>query len=201
VGLTSYVLAFFTFPLIYLIAGSIVLGSVPVSDIRANWTTFFSPYLITVLIFPAFITWGEEPGWRGFAQTRMQEVYHPLLATVVVGFMHGLWHLPVFMFASGPIKLGPFDFQNFVFNIALTIATAIIFAWVFNNARGSILIAVLIHASLNATQGWMSLLIPDFPMETAGKIVTGIYFVTAMLLILLTKGRLGYTAVSDERVE
>lgn len=201
VGLPVYALVFFAFPLIFLIAGSIVLGGIPFSDIRANWTTFFSPYLVTVLIFPALITWGEEPGWRGFAQTRMQEVYHPLLATVVVGFMHGLWHLPVFMFASGPITLGPFDFQNFAFNTALSIATAVIFAWVFNNARGSILIAVLIHASLNATQGWMSVLIPNYPMEAAGKIVTGIYFVTAVALILLTKGRLGYAANSVERVK
>jgi membrane protease YdiL (CAAX protease family) len=201
VGLPVYALAFFAFPLIFLIAGSIVLGGVPFSDIRANWTTFFSPYLFAVLIFPAFITWGEEPGWRGFALTRMQEVYHPLLASVVIGVVHGLWHLPVYLIASGPIALGPFDLQEFALNTALGIAMAIIFTWVFNNARGSILIAVLIHASLNVTPAWMSALIPDYPMEAAWKIVMGIYVVSAVALILLTRGRLGYTASSVEKIE
>jgi membrane protease YdiL (CAAX protease family) len=201
VGLPVYALALFAFPLIFLIAGSIVLGSVPFSDIRANWTTFFSPYLFAVLIFPAFITWGEEPGWRGFALTRMQEYYHPLLASVVVGFVHGLWHLPVYLIASGPIALGPFDLQEFSLNTALGIAVSILFTWVFNNARGSILIAVLIHASLNVTPAWMSALIPDYPMEAAWKIVMGIYFLAAAGLILLTKGRLGYTANPVKRLE
>jgi membrane protease YdiL (CAAX protease family) len=201
VRLPVYGLAFFAFPLIFLIAGSIVLGGVPFSDIRANWTTFFSPYLVAVLIFPAIITWGEEPGWRGFALTRMQEYYHPLLAAVVIGLIHGLWHLPVYLIASGPIALGPFDLQEFALNTALGIAVSILFSWVFNNARGSILIAVLIHASLNVTPAWMSALIPNYPMEAAWKIVMGMYFVSAVTLILLTKGRLGYTASPVEKTD
>jgi membrane protease YdiL (CAAX protease family) len=192
-----YALAFFAFPLIFLTSGSIVLGGVPFSDIRANWTTFFFPYLFAVLIFPAFITWGEEPGWRGFALTRMQEYYHPLLASVVVGFLHGLWHLPVYLIASGPIALGPFDLQEFSLNIALGIAIAVLITWVFNNARGSILIAVLIHASLNVTPAWMSALISDYPMEAAWKIVMGIYVVSAVALVLRTRGRLGYAPPLD----
>jgi len=201
VGLVSYALAVFALPMIYLIAGSIVLGSVPLAEMRTNWTTFFSPYLIAVLIFPAFITWGEEPGWRGFAQTRMQEYYHPLLASVVVGFMHGLWHLPVFLLVSGPITLGPFDLQEFALNTVITIAIAILFAWVFNNARGSILIAVLLHASLNATPAWMSALIPNYPVDAVGKIVMGVYFVAAVVLISLTRGRLGYAADAAKKTD
>jgi membrane protease YdiL (CAAX protease family) len=200
VGLPWYALAIFGFPIIYLIAGSIVLGGVPLADLRANWTTFFSPYLLAVLIFPAFLTWGEEPGWRGFALTRMQKSYHPLLATVIVGFFHALWHLPVFIYVSGPIPLGPFDLPSFALNTLVTIATAILFTWVFNNARGSILIAVLVHASLNATPAWMSALIPNYP-EAAAEIVRGIYFVAAIALILMTRGRLGYSADPSEKTE
>jgi len=199
VGLPWYALAIFGFPIIYLVAGSVALGIVPLADIGANWATFFSPYLITVLIFPAFITWGEEPGWRGFALTRLQEHYHPLLSSVIVGFMHGLWHLPVYTYVSGPIPLGPFDLVGFAINTAMAIATAILFAWVFNHAKGSILIAVLIHASLNGTQGWMSVLIPDFPIDVAGKMIQGSYFVAAVALIFLTNGRLGYSADSAEK--
>ena len=196
-----YVLAIFGFPMIYIIAGSIVLGSVPLADLAANWTTFFSPYLVAVLIFPAFITWGEEPGWRGFALTRMQERYHPLLSSVIVGFIHSLWHLPVFFLISGPVAFGPFDLVEFVRNTATSIAIAIIWTWVFNNANGSILIAVLIHASLNATPGWVSLLIPSFPMDAAGGMVLGFYFAAAVALIFMTNGRLGYPTDPIEKTE
>lgn len=201
VGLPWYVLAIFSFPMIYLIAGSVVLGRVPLTEMAANSATFFSTYLPMLLIFPAFITWGEEPGWRGFALTRMQEHYHPLLSGVVVGFIHSLWHLPVFTFGSGPIALGPFDLSEFALNTAMTIATAILFTWVFNRAKGSILIAVLIHVSSNATQAWMSVLIPDFPIEAAAKMIQGSYIVLAVALIFMTNGRLGYVANSSEKTE
>ena len=199
VGLPWYVLAIFGAPMVYIIAGSIVLGGVPFADIAANWTTFFSPYLVAVLIFPAFITWGEEPGWRGFALTRMQEHYHPLLSGAMVGFMHSLWHLPVFLLVSGPVAFGPFDLMEFARNTATSIAIAILWTWVFNHAKGSILIAVLLHASLNATEAWVSALIPNFPMDAAGRIVLGFYFAAAVALIFMTNGRLGYTADSVER--
>ena len=199
VGLPWYVLAILGIPIVYFIAGSFALGGVPLTDLSANWATFFSTYLPGVLIFPAFITWGEEPGWRGFALTRMQEDYHPLLSGVVVGFVHALWHLPVFTLASGPIALGPFDLPEFALNTAVTIAFTIILTWVFNNAKGSILIAVLLHASINNSSAWMSALIPDYPQEAAGYIVMGFYFVAAVALTLMTKGRLGYASDSVEK--
>ena len=201
VGLPLYVLAIFGVPLIYIAAGSVVLGRVPLTEMAANWRTFFSPYLVAVLIFPALITWGEEPGWRGFALTRMQEHYHPLVSGATVGFMHSLWHLPVFFLISGPVPFGPFDLPEFALNTAISVAIAIIWTWIFNRAEGSILIAVLLHTSLNATQGWMSVLIPDFPMEAAANIVTGFYFVAAVAVIFMTNGRLGYAAKTDEKTE
>jgi membrane protease YdiL (CAAX protease family) len=182
--------------MLYIAAGSFVLGHVPLAEMAANWTTFFSPYLVAVLIFPALITWGEEPGWRGFALTRMQEHYHPLLSGATVGFMHSLWHL-----ISGPVPYGPFDLPEFALNTAISVAIAIIWTWVFNHAKGSILIAVLLHTSLNATQGWMSVLIPDFPMDAAAKFVTGFYFVAAVALIFMTNGRLGYPVKTDKKTE
>jgi len=173
----------------------------PLADLGANWSTFFSTYLPALLIFPALITWGEEPGWRGFALTRMQEYYHPLWSSVIVGFMHGLWHLPVFLLVSGPIALGPFNLLGFIGNTATIIAITILWTWVFNNAKGSILIAVLLHASLNASQAWMSALVPNYPADAAGKIVMGFYFVAAVALIFMTNGRLGYATDPVEKTE
>lgn len=201
VGLIWYALAILGFPIVYLVASSIALGGIPLRDLGANWATFVSTYLMALLIFPAFLTWGEEPGWRGFAQTRMQAYYHPLLVSVIVGFLHALWHLPVFVWVSGPIPLGPFNLQSFAVNTAVTLAFTVIMTWIFNNARGSILIAVLVHGSLNASPAWMKALLPGYSEAAVGKIVMGIYFATALAVILMTRGRLGYTAEPVEKSE
>jgi uncharacterized protein len=201
VGWIWYVLAILGFPIIYLIASSIVLGGVPLADLKTNWSTFFSTYLVALLIFPAFLTWGEEPGWRGFAQTRMQEAYHPLLATIVVAFLHVLWHLPVFIYVSGPIPLGPFNLQSFAVNAVVSITFMIIMVWIFNSARGSILIAVLVHSSINAAPALMSALLSGYQEEAVGKVVRVIYFVAAVTVILMTRGRLGYTPDPSKSAE
>lgn len=198
VGLPWYAIAIFGLPIIHILAASIALRGVPLADLRANWATFFSTYLPLLLIFPALLTWGEEPGWRGFALTRLQGYYHPLAASLIVGFMHALWHLPVFLMVSGPIALGPFSLTGFAVNTAVVIALAIVWTWVFNRAKGSILIAVLLHTSLNATPAWMGDLIPNYP-EAAGNIAAGLYGIAAVALLVMTKGRLGYASDSVEK--
>ncbi|MFG2006810.1 type II CAAX prenyl endopeptidase Rce1 family protein [Spirillospora sp. NPDC048911] len=39
---------------------------------------------------------GEETGWRGFLQSRVQERMAPMPATIVVAGVWALWHLPLF---------------------------------------------------------------------------------------------------------
>ena len=199
VGLPWYLVVIFGFPILYVAAASVSLHGVPLAEISANWGTFFSSYLPALLIFPAFITWGEEPGWRGFALTRMQERYHPLVSGLVVGFMHGLWHLPIYLLIVGPVASGPFDLVRFSTNVVAIMAITIIWAWVFNNAKGSILFAVLLHASLNAAQSWMGTLIPDYP-QAAGEVAFGFYIVAALALILITKGRLDYQSNTTDQI-
>jgi uncharacterized protein len=92
------------------------------------------------------------------------------------------------------MALGPFNLPKFAINIAGIMAITILWAWVFNHARGSILIAVLLHASLNAAQSWMVTLIPSYPVKAAGEIAFGFYFVLALAVILISGGRLGYPA-------
>jgi hypothetical protein len=74
----------------------------------------------------------------------------------------------------------------------MVIALAIIFTWVFNHTAGSVFIAIVLHASVNTPQ---LVLVPLFPamdvtsLDMAGLIGFG---VTALLIVILTRGRLGY---------
>ena len=191
VGVLPYLFVLFAFPLFWLVATGSVLGSAPWQAVAAQPLTYFTTYLPAVLIFPAFITWGEEPGWRGFAVTRMQVRYSPLVAALVVGLIHGLWHLPNFLMVAGPTAAGPFNLINFALNTVVIMLVSIIFSWVFNNARQSILIAVLVHASFNAAGMWVGGLLPSIP-PLAIYVLYGLYALFALVIVIATKGRLGY---------
>jgi membrane protease YdiL (CAAX protease family) len=186
-----HLIVFFGYPLVYLVAALIWLGVAPLQNIVTQWSAFFTTYLPAILIFPALITWGEEPGWRGFAQTRLQERYGALKASLIVGFLHGLWHLPIFLIVNGPVVSGPFNPVQFAQNTLTIMVISLIWTWVFNNANQSILIAVLLHASGNAVGPLMSTWVPNFPQQ-AQYTVLAFYVVIALAIVLMTKGRLAY---------
>jgi uncharacterized protein len=193
IGWPWVLLMFLGFPAIYFIAATFWMGSAPWQAITQQWRTFFTLYLPAMVIFPGFIQWGEEPGWRGFAQTRMQRQYGAWQASLVVGFLHGIWHLPNHLLIVGPPAAGPFDLGNFALNTALTMALSIIFTYIFNGGQQSILVAVLTHASFNTSSLWLGTLLPNQPRQVEYTALL-IVVVCAVAVALLTKGKLGYTS-------
>jgi membrane protease YdiL (CAAX protease family) len=143
------------------------------------------------LIFPGLLQWGEEPGWRGFAQTHLQQRFGALRASLVVGFLHGIWHLPNHLLVVGPPAAGPFDLSSFALNTALVMAITVLFTWIFNGGQQSILVAVLTHASFNISQAWLAILLPNQPAQV-GNTALILIAVSAIGVALLTNGKLGY---------
>lgn len=86
----------------------------------------------------------EEIGWRGFALPRLQNLYNPLIASVIIGCLSGLWHLPFFYWNESPMSAYPF-LPWFIG----TICVAFIATWLFNNTNRSLLIVSFFHISLN----------------------------------------------------
>jgi membrane protease YdiL (CAAX protease family) len=165
VGLPSYLLMLFGFPAVYFIAAIIWMGVEPLQALVRQSSAFFTVYLAGVLIFPGLLQWGEEPGWRGFAQTRLQRRSGALLASLVVGFLHGLWHLPNHLLIVGPPAAGPFNLTSFAVNTTIVMAITLLFTWIFNGGQQSILVAVLTHASFNVSQAWLATLLPNQPAQ------------------------------------
>jgi len=89
----------------------------------------------------------EELGWRGFALPRMQARRPAFTASLLLGALWGLWHLPL-MIARG-LPLTTAGLIQLVFFILLVTAWAVLFTWVYNNTNGSLFLMVLMHTVLD----------------------------------------------------
>lgn len=92
----------------------------------------------TFLIMFFFVGLGEEPGWRGFLLPTLQRSYSPLKSSLIVGVVWAIWHAPFFGSEIPWEQTAPF-FLN-------VIAASVVFAWIYNNARESVLLMMLMHA-------------------------------------------------------
>jgi membrane protease YdiL (CAAX protease family) len=196
VGLGWYVLVLVGYPLIFLIGLTFYSGAAPWIALIQKWPlifTFYLPIAAIGIIFPGL---GEEPGWRGFALPRLQQGYGPLAGSLILGLLHGLWHLPVY-FIPGSILAGPFDFTVFAANTCLIIAMTFIWTWLFNHAGQSILFAMFVHAASNAASG----LIPRLIVDTTGDPWFGfkVGALCALIIIVFTRGRLGYPSSREKQ--
>jgi uncharacterized protein len=105
---------------------------------------------LSVLNFVVFaLIVGEELGWRGYALPRLLAERSALAASLILGVLWGAWHLPTF-FVPGAPQYG-LPFSAFVL---LTMAYSVVMGWVYVHARGSVLIASLLHGAINLSQGF-----------------------------------------------
>jgi uncharacterized protein len=121
---------------------NVMLGAQAPSPAQLGaWPGILSTFAIVLLIPGVGGAW-EEPGWRGYAVPRLQHGRSALVASLILGVLIAGWHLPL-------IVVG----QVYYPDIALILAAVIVFNWVFNNAKGSVLIIMLMHAANNAVSG------------------------------------------------
>src|SRR5829696_6097253 len=141
---------------------------------------------------------GEEPGWRGFALPRLQSLHGPLLGSLILGVLWGLWHLPLFWTPWNELTV----FNVVVFVLATT-CLAIMYTWVFNNTKGSVLMAILIHASFNGfVTGILTPLFPAPILNDYGLLpILGGFGVFAVVLVALTRGHLAYQHYRQEETD
>ncbi len=137
----------------------------------------------------------EEIGWRGFALPRMQPRYGPLRGTLLLGVLWGFWHLLYFLtpdHGGGPGTSFATFLTSFAIFLLFIVALAIIFTWVFNHTQGSVFISSLLHTSIDTPQAvWIPLFLAvnETSMNLAALIGFGM---PALLIVILTRGRLGY---------
>lgn len=186
VGARWYLVGFFL--LAALILGGIGLhvlfgGAVPVIPAAGDplWDIALT-FLIFVLLGFLFNT--EEIAWRGFALPRLQSRYGVLIAALLIVIPEVLIHVPLYWMKDSFIRsvgIGWFS----IFSAAIVL----VYIYIFNRTKGSLLIVTLLHASQNA---WSSLLSDNSAQPFYFTVV--LTWVLALTLIVVTKGRLGYQA-------
>jgi membrane protease YdiL (CAAX protease family) len=139
---------------------------------------------------------GEEAGWRGFALPRLQRRFHPVIASLLLGFLWANWHLPL-------ILARVYNVEWWQFTI-LTMAASVFLSWGFNRSGGSTLCAVLIHGLYNVGTG---VILNDmigkatlYSNTVQHNVLWIAYGAVAALICIVTRGRLGYRSDTDEPI-
>jgi membrane protease YdiL (CAAX protease family) len=146
----------------------------------------FHPILFAAAPLLLLANTGEEIGWRGFALPRLLSRFNSLTASLILGVMWSLIHLPLYSQVL-------FSFLPFLF---LVVALSIVMTWVFNHT-GSVPLMVVMHASLDTTTNFVS---P--PNETVSTIAVFalsalVMWLIALIIMLRTGPDLGRTGNRD----
>jgi len=111
-----------------------ILGRLFSATIEPSWVGLAALPII-------FITnLGEEIGWRGFALPRLLKSFSPLLASIVLGIIWGIFHIPLYW--QRPVFA--------VLFLASTPALSIFITWLYLRTNGNLILITLAHASYNA---------------------------------------------------
>jgi membrane protease YdiL (CAAX protease family) len=108
---------------------------------------------------------GEEIGWRGFLLPQLLKGHSPLAASLMLGVVWALWHLPIDLYAGHSLEVAAAIFFRMISALSFTI----LFTWFYLH-KGNLLVALLLHTSIN--------MLPDLGFSG--------YHVSMILFVVLT---------------
>lgn len=109
-----------------------------------------------------------------------------------------LWHLPEFLVPSWTASSGGGGVLDIILFTLTAMWFTIVITWVFNNTRASVLLAILVHASIDTFSGTLGAIFPAWAVASALPFMIGFGVVT-LALIVLTRGRLDYGRLAKTR--
>lgn len=149
-------------------------------------------YPVMVLLTSLLGGGQEEIGWRGFALPALQERSDALTASVLIGLVWAVWHLPAFAFEI------PGYTSSFALYTLLVVGISVVLTWLYNSTDGSILLAVLFHGGVNAAPSIGTVFVGDISTVDVSPylvLVPAVWIVA--LLLLLRYGRDTLSAYSS----
>jgi membrane protease YdiL (CAAX protease family) len=165
---------------------TVALGApAPTATELSTWTNIV-PFFLFALLVPLLGPW-EEPGFRGFALSRLMQSRSVLTASLMVAAIIVFWHLPLFLLGDIPAA-----------DVVLILAGGIVFGALVVGSGGSVLIAMVMHATNNAVSGeYISQMFSGQDADTLGWIRAGIWCLFAVAALFIG-GRRFWTQVPQE---
>jgi uncharacterized protein len=118
--------------------------------VMGQWPRFGdAPLLLIPLALAAStpVQAGEEIGWRGYALPRLAERFGLARASILLGILWACWHLPQFYIREADTYR-----QSFMVYLLQVTAISVVMAWLYARTKGSLLLIMLLHASINNTK-------------------------------------------------
>jgi membrane protease YdiL (CAAX protease family) len=192
VGVRWYLIALLGVPIATVLCASALFGLAPLNALVEKWELLFTVVLPQLVLLIVFFNLAEEVGWTGFLQARLQDRHGPLKASVMVTLPFALFHLPSWMveFELGLTQLHLALALTGAFGISQLFGRVIIM-WLYNNTNYSVLLVGMFHSSFNVTTSAFGPFIP-LPAGSTFLIAAPVVAVAAVLLVVLTRGRLSY---------
>jgi len=163
----------------------------------------FEPWQIWRLITPAVLfifTIGplcEEAGWRGFLLPHLLEKHGALTASLVIGFIWTMWHFPLSFMPNFYQQFhSPIGFASYLIVVS---CFSIHFSAIYLNTGGSVLLAMIIHWTINATNNIVNGMFPEATAEVWRQVGTvpwgrlvnlGLWLAATIVLVIVLGPRL-----------
>jgi membrane protease YdiL (CAAX protease family) len=190
-----YVVGLLLLPATALASTVAVAGIDPVMRLIASPEIMVGVVFLGALLAFLLVNWWEEAAWTGFALERLQPRMGPIGASVVTTWLQAIIHVPLVFVAGGvtdgrvPVDQVPF---YLVALFVLPISVRLVLTWLYNTTGRSIPIVGLYHAGLGVATG--TGFIPVLAPGVAPVVVYGGFAVLAAIVLIATRGRLGFEA-------
>jgi membrane protease YdiL (CAAX protease family) len=201
VGWRWYLAPFALVPAIYLVtlALNAWISQTPIDFSRVlAYDIFGADAKLWLLIIPFLITDaltnGEEIGWRGYVLPRLQAKQSALAASLILGVIWGLWHLPKF--------ISHWDTALFGWFLVEKLAVTVFYTWLYNNTKGSLLLVTLFHAACNTAAVFLPLA-NTVTSNLSEQIIAAVVWsaVAVVVVIMAAPARLSRAAPKQTQVE
>ena len=150
ISLKWWVLILLLFPILHLISIAINhwLGGAPPEFAFIKEALAMPAGILVVVILYLFQSALEELGWRGYMLDRLQAIWNPVTASLVLGIFHAFWHLPLFWIV-GTNQSRYLSVTAFALFVAFVTSGSFYNTWCYNDNHRSMLAVILFHTIAN----------------------------------------------------
>jgi membrane protease YdiL (CAAX protease family) len=140
-----------------------ITGHWPAFGVEPWWTLPFS------IVIGTPMQAGEEIGWRGYALPALARRMGVARASLVLGLLWGVWHLPLFVV---PVH-GNYG-QSFPVFVLGSTALSVAIAWLYVHTSGSLFLTMVMHSAINQTTAMVPtrVPVPDNPFAIDTSLIT-----------------------------